>query len=109
MAMGYNEKIDDSDSMYDSTPLFVLLRLMLVLAIARGWKMRFGDVSTAFLHAPITSLSTYIWPPKKYYPNGTTLRKLKKAMYGLDLVPKHGRIISPRPCRNWDYDVSFLR
>ena len=88
VAKGYNEKIDDSDSIYASTPLFVILRLLLILALARGWKIRFGDVSTAFLHTPITSLFTYIWPPKEYYPSGRTLWRLKKAMYGLRSSPK---------------------
>ena len=37
---GYNEKIEDSDSIYASTPLFVILRLLLILALARGWKIR---------------------------------------------------------------------
>ena len=75
VAKGYNEKVDDSESIYAFTALFVILRLLLALLLARGWKTRFGDVSTAFLHAPITSLFTYIWPPKEYYPRGRTLKR----------------------------------
>ena len=39
----------DSDTLYASTPSLVTLRLMLVLAIARGWSIALADISTAFL------------------------------------------------------------
>ncbi len=42
----------------------------------------------AFLHAPLGNQHVYIWPPKEYYPEGTTLWRLKKAMYGLRSSPK---------------------
>ena len=47
------------------------------------------DVSTAFLHASLSSDDpTYVWPPKKFYAYGTTLWLLAKAMYGLRTSPK---------------------
>ena len=51
--------------------------------------MTTGDISTAFLHAPITKEEeVYVTPPPEYYPNGDTLWKLKRAMYGLRTSPK---------------------
>ena len=49
-----------------STPMFTMLRILLLLQLARpGWTARLGDVSTAFLHAPLSQQNekpTYIWP-----------------------------------------------
>ena len=54
VAKGYTEKIEDEDSVYASTPMFTTLRTLLALQISRpNWIARLGDVSTAFLHAPI--------------------------------------------------------
>ena len=88
VAKGYKEEVEDLDDIYASTPLFVILRVLLTVAMARSWRIRLGDVSTAFLHAPLGNQRVYIWPPKEYYPEGTTLRRLKKAMYGLRSSPK---------------------
>ena len=88
VAKGYKEEVEDLDDIYASTPLFVILRVLLTVAMARSWRIRLGDVSTAFLHAPLGNQRVYIWPPKEYYPEGTTLWRLKKAMYGLRSSPK---------------------
>ena len=55
VAKGYSEKVDNEGSVYASTPMFTILRvLLLLLLLARpGWIARLGDVSTAFLHAPL--------------------------------------------------------
>ena len=44
----------DSDSLFASTPSLVTLRLMLALVIARNWSCALADISTAFLHVPLT-------------------------------------------------------
>ena len=44
-----------------STPMFTILRILLLLQIARpGWTARLGDVSTALLHAPLSQRND--WP-----------------------------------------------
>ena len=52
----------DSDTLYASTPSLVTLRLMLTLAIARGWAISLADISTAFLHALLTE-EVFVIPP----------------------------------------------
>ena len=72
VAKGYTEKIEDEDSVYASTPMFTTLRTLLALQMSRSnWIARLGDVSTAFLHAPIAKdhdgkqRDVYLWPPKE--------------------------------------------
>ena len=53
-----------------------------------------GDVSTAFLHAPIEKdhdgkqRDVYLWPPKEFCQQQDKIWRLKKAMYGLRSSPK---------------------
>ena len=92
VAKGYSEKVDDEDSVYASTPVITILRTLLLLQLARpGWTARLGNVSTAFLHAPLSQHNekqTYIWPPKELCQQQNKLRRLRKAMYGLRSSPK---------------------
>eukprot|EP00439_Symbiodinium_sp_Y106_P081378 s1513_g20.t1 len=68
---GYTQQVEDKDETFASTPSLTTLRLLLTLAVAKGWHISIGDISTAFLHAL-----------------GRTLWKLKKALYGLKHSPK---------------------
>ena len=77
----------DSDILYASTPSLVTLRLMLTLAIARGWAISLADISTAFLHALLTE-EVFVIPPVEYYPSGNCLWRLNRAMYGLKQSPQ---------------------
>ena len=77
VAKGYTEKIEDEDSVYAST-MFTTLRTLLPLQVSRpNWIARLGDVSTAFLHAPIAKdhdgeqRDVYLWPPKEICPQQT--------------------------------------
>ena len=95
VAKGYTEKIEDEDSVYASTPMFTTLRTLLALQMSRpNWIARQGDVSTAFLHAPIAKdhdgkqHDVYLWPPKELCPQQDKIWRLKKAMYGLRCSPK---------------------
>ena len=95
VAKGYTEKIEDEDSVYASTPMFTTLRTLLALQMSRpNWIARLGDVSTAFLHAPIAKdhdgkqRDVYLWPPKEFCPQQDKIWRLKKAMYGLRSSPK---------------------
>ena len=78
---GYDQEVDPDDT-YASTPSLITLKLLLTLAVAHGWHILAGDVSTAFLHALLTD-EVFVIPPVEYYPNGGVLWKLRKAMYGL--------------------------
>ena len=86
---GYKQEINDLDETYASTPVIYMLRILLILSLARGWAIRFFDVSTAFLHATIgLTKPIFVWPPREFYPNGGLVWKLKKAMYGLRSSPR---------------------
>ena len=82
-----NVEKNEEDNLFASTPSLVPMRLVLCMAMSRNWGITLGDVSTAFLHAPISG-EVYVWPPKESCPNGDCLWKLKKAMYGLRQAPK---------------------
>ena len=78
-----------------STPMFTTLRTLLALQMPRpNWIARLGDVSTAFLHAPIAKdhdgkqRDVYLCPPKELCPQQDKIWRLKKAMYGLRSSPK---------------------
>ena len=95
VAKGYTEKIEDEDSVYASTPMFTTLQTLLALQMSRpNWVARLGDVSTAFLHAPIAKdnegkqRDIYLWPPTELCPQQDKQWRLKKAMYGLRSSPK---------------------
>ena len=77
----------DSDTLFASTPSLVTLRIMLIMALRANWCINLADVSTAFLHAPMTE-DIFIWPPAEYYPDFKCLWKLNKAMYGLKQSPR---------------------
>ncbi len=80
VAKFYKEEIEDLDDIYASTPLFVILQVLLTVAMARSWRIRLGHVPTAFLHVPLGNQHVYIWPPKEYYPEGATLWRLARGL-----------------------------
>ena len=92
VAKGYTQDVTNVDT-YASTPLLCSFKILLLMALARGWKVLFGDVSTAFLHAKLQDHER-IWvePPVEYYPkdySGTrVLWRLRRALYGLKTAPK---------------------
>ena len=95
VAKGYMEKIEDEDSVYASTPMFTTLRTLLALQMSRpNWLARLGDVSTAFLHAPIAKdhdgkqRDVYLWPPKELCPQQD---KIWRLCMDYAVHPNHGR------------------
>ena len=86
-AMGNYQQEEDKDDIYASTPLLLTLKILILLALLRGYAMVFADVSTAFLYAVMTT-EMYVIPPKEFYPYGGVLWLLRKAMYGLRGSPK---------------------
>ena len=86
-ARGFTQVIEDADTIFASTPSLTTMKCLLTLALSLNWTITAGDVSTAFLHAPLED-DIYVTPPPEYYPQGGVLWKLKKAMYGLKNSPK---------------------
>ena len=84
---GYTQEVNDRDEVFASTPSLTTLKLLLTLTSAFGWFVTTGDVSTAFLHAPMDT-DIFVIPPLEFYPEGGVLWKLKRALYGLRNAPK---------------------
>ena len=79
-------RILGSRIVYSPTPSVTALRLLLSLASSRGHRLRIGDFSTAFLHAPM-DIETFVRPPQVYAKQGV-LWRLRKALYGMRRAPK---------------------
>ena len=76
----------NQDDVSISTTTLVTLRNLLLMALSRFWTATACNISTAFLHAPMTE-RILMRPPSEYSPNGDCLWLLKRAMYGLKQVP----------------------
>ena len=88
VAKGYTEQIEDADTIYASTPIFCILRILLTIAMTRQWTIKAGDISVAFLHANAATKDLFMWPPQEFYNNTwQTVWRLHKAMYGLRSSP----------------------
>ena len=88
VAKGYTEQIEDADTIYASTPIFCILRILLTIAMAKQWTVKAGDISVAFLHANAATKDLFMWPPQEFYNDSwQTVWKLHKAMYGLRSSP----------------------
>ena len=83
---GCFEETMDQDDVFASTLTLVTLRVLLLMTLSRCWTATTCDISTAFLHAPMTE-RTLMKPPSEYYPTGNCLWLLKRAMYGLKQAP----------------------
>ena len=66
VAKGYTEEVKDNDDMYASTPIFCVLRLLLTMSLVNNWKVRPGDISTAFLHAKAATDDLFMFPPTEF-------------------------------------------
>ena len=57
VARGFDERVEDKDLLFASTPATTPLRILLALALARNWSIYVGDISTAFMHAPVARMA----------------------------------------------------
>lgn len=72
---------------FASCPTVVANRLLLLQAMKNSWEVVQGDVSTAFLHAPLDAdMEIYLVPPSEV--NSGCVWKLHKAAYGLREAPR---------------------
>ena len=80
------QETTDQDDVSISTTTLVTLRVLLLMTLSRCWTATACNISTAFLHAPMTE-RILMRPPSEYSPNGNCLWLLKRAMYGLKQTP----------------------
>ena len=72
------------DDIFASTPIFCVLRMLLVLALCNNWICLTGDISTAFLHAAAATADLFMYPPAEFYNAfDQIVWRLNKAIYGL--------------------------
>ena len=88
VAKGYTEEVKDNHDIYASTPIFCVLRLLLTMSLVNAWKVRAGDISTAFLHSKAATDDLFMLPPTEFYnPEDQVVWKLNKAIYALRSSP----------------------
>lgn len=76
----------DFDETYSEVVDISVVRLMLALALHRGYHMKQLDVSNAFLNAELKE-DIYMRPPPGFSDPQKRVYKLKKALYGLKQAP----------------------
>ena len=59
----------DQDDVFASTPTLVTLRVLLLMTLSRCWTATTCDISTAFLHAPMTKRIAPLEPVGLWEPN----------------------------------------
>ena len=94
---GYDEDVSELSDCFAATPTLATLKLVISLAISRGYQIYTGDISVAFLHADVIQ-TIHVVPPSDYQPSiqvpsgDSVLWKLLKALYGLKTAPKSWQI-----------------
>ena len=97
MVKGYDEVISEFTDTFAATPTLSTLKMLIAIAISKGYHIYLGDISVAFLHAPVIQ-TIYVMPPPDYeseihVPQGDrVIWKLLKALYGLKTAPKSWQI-----------------
>ena len=68
---GFKQSIADIDDAYASTPVLLIVKTLLVHALAMNWSIFTYDITTAFLHASLDQESDpiYVWAPSEYWPS----------------------------------------
>ena len=76
--------------MYSPTPSVSSLRVLLAIAARKGYSVKTGDFSTAFLHVLLgIDEEVYVKAPKVVWVDGVPVFwKLKRALYGLRKAPQ---------------------
>ena len=83
VARGFEEK--SNDSCVDSPTVGkVIIRIVLIIAVAMKWSIQSTDIKSAFLQGMPLSRDVFIKPPKEADIAADFVWKLKKCIYGLN-------------------------
>jgi hypothetical protein len=75
------------EDVFAGCPTLIGQRLLLQRATERGWAVKTGDISTAFLHAPVDH-EAWVRPPRTEPRHDKVVWRLRKALYGLRTSPR---------------------
>ena len=93
-ARGYKQQVSSLGDTYASTPVIYVLRLLLIIALARRWMFHLFDISTAFLHAPLSSDDQiYVWPPSEFIHMDTLHGSSRSPCMVSDRLQRTGSLI----------------
>jgi hypothetical protein len=83
------------------------IRLILSLVVTQGWSLRQLDIQNAFLHSQLKE-NVFMKQPLGFEDPGQPnhLCKLKKALYGLKLVPRVGYSRMSEKLQEWGFRAS---
>ena len=89
-ARGYEQPGTYGQDFYAATPVAGTLRMLVALAIQKGWVIGVGDAERAFLQAPLPEGDPpiYVWPPAEAQEEADVVWKLLKALPGLKVSAK---------------------
>ena len=73
---------------FAASPTTLGQRLLMRMSVVNGWGLVVGDVSTAFLHAPLPEGSVVLVEPPPSLKKKGYVWKLNKAVYGLRQAPR---------------------
>ncbi|KAE8718491.1 Serine/threonine-protein phosphatase 5 [Hibiscus syriacus] len=89
VAKGFLQKPGiDFDEVFSPAVKPATIRVIISLALSRGWKLRQIDVNNAFLNGLLTEEVYMNQPPGYEQENGELVCKLHKAIYGLKQAPR---------------------
>ena len=83
VARGFEEQSNDC-SVDSPTVGKVIIRIVLIIAVAMKWVVQSTDIKSAFLQGMPLSREVYIKPPKEALISDDMVWKLKKCLYGLN-------------------------
>ncbi|KAI3501786.1 hypothetical protein L1887_29807 [Cichorium endivia] len=90
VAKGYvQEQGIDFEEVFAPVARIETIRLLIALAVGKGWKIHHLDVKTAFLYGELKE-DVYVCQPEGFVKKGeeTKVYKLSKALYGLRQSPR---------------------
>ncbi|KAE8735348.1 hypothetical protein F3Y22_tig00000340pilonHSYRG00251 [Hibiscus syriacus] len=89
VAKGFLQKPGiDFDEVFSPVVKPATIRVIISLALSRGWKLRQVDVNNAFLNGLLTEEVYMSQPPGYEQGSGELVCKLHKAIYGLKQAPR---------------------
>ena len=69
-AIGFTKWIKNLSDKFASTPVIMILKLVLVFALSMQWRIYTYDITAALLRATLHPEADpiYLWPPEEYFP-----------------------------------------